>query len=145
MLRVHHTKCQDGEAKGILFQVPTEITWLKIVKEHEAAFTVARVSTIEIFAPSCSQMSSNLSLIYNEREPDSEAAMVACSNQVLMQTATTTALNMSSDHSIPVRMILDLGSQRTYITHKLAENLKLKLSNPESVTVVTLGQRNQSR
>jgi len=79
----------------------------------------------------------SLHISSNKEEPNSEAATVAYGNQVLIQTPTTTALNTSGDHSIPVRMILDSGSQRTYITQKLAKNLKLKLSKPESVTVVT--------
>lgn len=51
----------------------------------------------------------------NGREAKHEAATVACANQVLMQTATATAVNTSGNQSIPVRMILDSGSQRTYI------------------------------
>ena len=50
-----------------------------------------------------------------QEETKGEAATVACGNQVLMQTASTTALNTSGDQSIPVRMILDSGSKRTYI------------------------------
>ena len=74
-----------------------------------------------------------------QEETKGKAATVACGNQVLMQTASTTALNTSGDQSVPVRMILDSGSQRTYITQKLAESLQLKLSHPESVTVATFG------
>lgn len=74
-----------------------------------------------------------------DEESQNEAATVACGNQVLMQSATTSASNTSSSKSMSVRMILDSGSQRTYITQKLAENLQLKLNQPETVTVVTFG------
>ena len=68
-----------------------------------------------------------------------EEATAPCGNQVLMQTATATVRNTPGNKSIPIRIILDSGSQRTYITEKLAESLQLKLCPPESVRVVTFG------
>ena len=47
-----------------------------------------------------------------------EGATIACTNQVLMQTATTTVMNNPDNKSTRVRIILDSGSQRTYITEK---------------------------
>ena len=41
-----------------------------------------------------------------------------CSRKILLQTATTLAFNQDSIHSIPVRVLLDSGSQRSYITDK---------------------------
>ena len=41
-----------------------------------------------------------------------------------------------------VRMILDSGSQRTYVTERLAKDLCLNLSPPEKLTVVTFGTEN---
>jgi len=44
----------------------------------------------------------------------SEGATIAWTNQVLMQTATTTVMNNPHNKSTHVKMILDSGSQRTY-------------------------------
>ena len=54
-----------------------------------------------------------------------------------MQTATTTVKNVQCSSSMPVRMILDSGSQRTYVTEKLAKEIKLNLGPPESLSIVT--------
>lgn len=75
----------------------------------------------------------------NLEESTSEGANIACGNQVLMQTATTTVGRNPENQSISVRIILDSGSQRTYITEKLAENLKLELKPPERLSVATFG------
>ena len=64
---------------------------------------------------------------------------MASSNQVLMQTATSTVKNTAGSLSTPVRMILDSGSQRTYVTEKLARDLKLELRSTEKLMVVTFG------
>ena len=70
---------------------------------------------------------------------DSDVTMMASSNQVLMQTATSTVKNTAGSLSTPVRMILDSGSQRTYVTEKLARDLKLELRSTEKLMVVTFG------
>ena len=44
-----------------------------------------------------------------------------------------------------VRMILDSGSQRTYITKRLAKTLKLELKPPERLSVVTFGSNKPSQ
>ena len=62
-----------------------------------------------------------------------------CRNQALMQTATATIVKNPGDQPTTVRLILDSGSQRTYITEKLAENLRLALKPPERLTVATFG------
>ena len=62
---------------------------------------------------------------------------------VLMQTATTTVKNVQGSSSMPVRLILDSGSQRTYVTEKLAKEIKLNLGPPESLSIATFGA-NQS-
>jgi len=68
-----------------------------------------------------------------------EGAMIASTNQVLMQTATVTVKNRKHSSSTSVRLILDSGSQRSYITQKLAKELKLTLDQSEKLSVVTLG------
>ena len=71
--------------------------------------------------------------------PKPEGAMVASTNQVLMQTATVTVQNTEDNFSIPVRLILDTDSQRSYITENLAKGLQLKLKQTKKLSVVTFG------
>ena len=66
----------------------------------------------------------------NLEESTIKGANITCGNQVLMQTATTAVGRNPENQSTSVRIILDFGSQRTYITEKLAENLKLELKPP---------------
>ena len=70
---------------------------------------------------------------------NAKEATVVCGSHVMMQTATTIVTNTPGNQLMSIRMILDSGSQRTYITEKLAKSLKLNLSPPERVTVVTFG------
>ena len=63
--------------------------------------------------------------------------MIASTNQVLMQTATVTVKNRKHNSSASVRLVLDSGSQRSYITEKLAKVLKLTLDQTEKLSVVT--------
>lgn len=51
-------------------------------------------------------------------------------NNILMQTASAVVQNGEKGLSSTIRLILDSGSQRTYITKGLADQLKLKLSEP---------------
>ena len=105
---------------------------------------MAKTTTTEAYVQSCLQLLKvrQQSLVYKLltyktiwRNP----ANIACGNQVLMQTATTTVGRNPENQSISVRIILDSGSQRTYITEKLAENLKLELKPPERLSVATFG------
>ena len=70
---------------------------------------------------------------------EEENMMLTSSNQVLMQTALSTVKNISGNTSLTVRIILDSGSQRTYITEKLAKELNLHLKPLEKLAVVTFG------
>ena len=65
--------------------------------------------------------------------------MLPPTNQVLMQTATALIKNIAGDISHIIRIILVCGSQRMYVTEKLAKELHLNLSPPEKLAVVTLG------
>ena len=70
---------------------------------------------------------------------DGKDTTVACTNQVLMQTATAVVKNPQNDPSVSVHLILDSGSQRPYITENLAKGLKLTLNQTEKLSVVTFG------
>ena len=86
-----------------------------------------------------SKTSSGLSsIIDNEAETQLTDTGTTKTN-VLLQTATTVVKNTHGESSTSVRLILDSGSQRTYITERLAKELKLELSSPENISVVTFG------
>jgi len=56
-----------------------------------------------------------------------------------MQTATATIVKNPGDQPAIIRLILDSGTQRIYITEKLAKNLRLALKPPERLTAATFG------
>ena len=68
---------------------------------------------------------------------DNNPTVVASTN-VLMQTAITTVINTVGNHSRSVRLLLDSGSQRTYITEKLAKEIKLNLDPPKDSQLLPL-------
>ena len=68
-----------------------------------------------------------------------ENALVSSGEMVLMQTAKTEIKNQNNSRSEQVRILLDSGSQRTYVTESLAEKLKLKRENEEEIKLVMFG------
>ena len=64
---------------------------------------------------------------------------MAPANQVLMQTASTIVKNQQDNSAVSVRLILDSGSQRSYIMEKLARELRLPLDKAEKLSIVTFG------
>ena len=78
--------------------------------------------------------SQNVSNVIDDKE-----MMLTSGSQVQMQTAISMIKNLSGNTSTSVHMILDSGSQRTYVTETLAEKLHLQLNSPERLSVVTFG------
>lgn len=70
---------------------------------------------------------------------DVEEMMLSSGSQVQMQTATSEVTNSSGSPVVSVRIMLDSGSQRTYVTENLARYLNLQLKAPERLAVVTFG------
>ena len=68
-----------------------------------------------------------------------ENALMSSSEMVLMQTAKTELKNPNSSARQCVRVLLDCGSQRTYITSGLAQKLGLKGEREQSIKLVTFG------
>ena len=62
---------------------------------------------------------------------------MASSRHILMQTATVMVKDLHGKLSAKIRLILDSGSQRSYVTESLAKQLKLPLDTTESLSVVT--------
>ena len=69
---------------------------------------------------------------------ETEPADMTTTN-VLMQRATKVIKNMEGNLSRPVRLILDSGSQQTYVTERLAKDIKLELGVSENLSIATFG------
>ena len=60
---------------------------------------------------------------------------------VLLQTATAIATNEDRSKSVPVRILFDNGSQRSYVTNNLKSKLGLKPTSSETLHLNTFGER----
>ena len=90
----------------------------------------------KLFANNNDESKSETELSSIEQTNDGPKSNVA---NVLMQTASAVVRNGEKGSSSTIRLILDSGSQRTYITKELTKELKLKLSEPKELSVVTFG------
>ena len=66
-----------------------------------------------------------------------ENTLLASDEQVLMQTATAEVEDLQKSRKQTTRLLLDTGSQRSYITEQLAERLQLQIKGAETLTVYT--------
>ena len=66
-----------------------------------------------------------------------EHTLLSSDEQVPMQTATVEVENLEKSRRVTTRLLLNTGSQRTYITNKLAEKLQLPITGSETLTVYT--------
>ena len=73
--------------------------------------------------------------------PETESSLLVSGEQVLMQTALADTVNLETSKKLSTRLLLDCGSQRTYISEDLVNKLQLKPSNTEILTVFTSGSR----
>ena len=72
-------------------------------------------------------------------EPHTENSMISSGEVVLMQTARANINNPNNGSKQNVRMLLDSGSQRTYITESLAKKMNLKMGKREEIMLLTFG------
>ena len=70
---------------------------------------------------------------------EAESSLLVSAEQVLMQTALADTVNLKSSMKQPTRLLLDCGSQRTYASEDLVEELQLRPNNSEILTVFTFG------
>ena len=66
-----------------------------------------------------------------------EHTLLSSDEQVLMQTTTVEVENLQRSRQVTTRLLLDTGSQRTFITNELAEKLQLPITGSETLTVYT--------
>ena len=64
---------------------------------------------------------------------------------VLLQTARATAVNDVTTETASVRILLDTGSQRTYITNRLKEKLNLRPVKSETLHLNTFGDQRYTK
>ena len=76
-----------------------------------------------------------------EEQPETIEAdsLLASEEKVLIQTAKTTVKSTTKDVSAEVRMFLDCGSQRTYISQQLVDKLQLEPYKTEKLSINTFG------
>ena len=67
--------------------------------------------------------------------PVTENTLLTSDEQVLMQTATVEVENLEKSGKQTIRLLLDTGSQRSYITEQLADKLQLPIKGSETLTV----------
>lgn len=58
----------------------------------------------------------------------------------MLQTATAHVTDISSKEHLTCRILFDTGSQRTYVTDKVREKLKLKAIRKERIVISAFGQ-----
>ncbi|XP_060551271.1 uncharacterized protein LOC132712851 [Ruditapes philippinarum] len=68
-----------------------------------------------------------------------EIGMVSSDKMILMQTVTTTVNNPKNGKKQEIRILLDSGSQRSYVSEALAKRLDLKAEGTEEINVMTFG------
>ena len=87
---------------------------------------------------------SNTALQNTTTEPQNisnvvEEMMLSSGNQVQMQTATSVVTNSLGSPLVSIRIMLDSGSQKTYVMENLARNLNLHLRASENLAMVIFG------
>ena len=81
-----------------------------------------------------------------EEESDiTENVLLSSGEFVLMQTPKTKVNNPITNSQQTIRLQLDTGSQRTYVTDSLAKSLNLKMGEPNDITLVTFGSKKPQR
>ncbi|XP_053395705.1 uncharacterized protein LOC128555912 [Mercenaria mercenaria] len=90
-------------------------------------------------------MSHLASEVMEAMDVSEENVLVSSDEMVLMQTALTDIKNPETSETQSVRLLLDSGSHRTYITEKLANRLHLKETGEQEIKLVTFGSNSTQR
>ena len=83
--------------------------------------------------------------IENADEVTEENGLLSMNEMVLMQAALTEVKNPETLETAPVRLLLDSGSHRSYISERLARELNLKSDGEQDIRVVTFGSMASKR
>ena len=82
-----------------------------------------------------------------ENEPDNgkiNVRLVASKTSVLLQTATAIASDNKGKRQLPVKVLLDPGAQKTYLSQRLVDYLKLVPIVKQIMTIKTFGNENEN-
>lgn len=71
-----------------------------------------------------------------------ESSLLVSSGRFRMQTELAYTVNLSTSKKQSVQLLLDCGSQRTYISKNLVNKLRLVPDDTEILTAFTFGIRN---
>lgn len=74
-----------------------------------------------------------------EEDVKDENVLVSAGESVLMQTARSEVVGPIKSRVVKTRLLMDCGSQRTYVSQELADKLGLKPTKVEELNVVTFG------
>ena len=74
-----------------------------------------------------------------DEDPHTENSLISSGEMVLMQTARANISNPNNGLKENVRLLLDSGRQRTYVTESLAKKMDLKMGQKEEIMLVTFG------
>ena len=76
-----------------------------------------------------------------EREPadNNETSMLSMNEQVIMQTALVEVMDPAETKSQVTRILMDTGSQRTYVTEEVARKLSVQPEGKEKLSIYTFG------
>lgn len=126
--RRHHTSICSGESASNPDQKETQTRQNTGSDEQD---TGSHNSRLNVNAPPFSGKPTSTS---------STSLCVAAKGTVLLQTAVTTIQNPDQPNlSKAVRAVLDLGSQRSYITQQAAVSLQLSSKESQQMSIVTFG------
>ena len=88
--------------------------------------------------PSNSFFTANTALLSVEDFSEGQS-MLAAGEQVIMQTALNEAMDLGPSKSEIMRVLMDTGSQRTYITEEIVKKLKVTTEGNVKLNVFTFG------
>ena len=80
-----------------------------------------------------------------DEDLNTENSLISSGEMVLMQTARANINNPNNGIKGNVRLLLDSGSQSTYVTESLAKKMNLKLGKKEEIMLVTFGSDTPKR
>ena len=83
--------------------------------------------------------SEEITKMSNQSVDSDENVLISSGEMILMQTAKTELKNPLNSSSQQTRILLDCGSQRTYITEQLATTLGLERGEETEINLVTFG------
>ena len=83
-----------------------------------------------------------------ENKPDNgktDIHLVTSKTSVLLQTATAIVSDNKEKRQVPVKVLLDPGSQRTYLLQRLVHYLKLVPIGKQTMAIKTFGNENENK